>query len=124
MENLTVWQQMMVLFGQLCLFVCVGAALICGAGWVKEEIGYLKRRRQYKHRFKGKPTAKCYCVGCEHWAVCSTDGSTGACMNGIYNGYRTADSFFCKYAEPRSKEEDKRDIERKRDIKQYETMEP
>ena len=122
MENLTVGQQLMVLFGQLCLFVCVGAALLAAGGWIKYEIGYLKRRYQHKHRFDKPPTAECYCVGCDNWHVNSTDGTTGICMSGHCRGSYTADSFFCKYAKKRSKEEDRNDLERKETLKQYDNM--
>lgn len=47
----------------------------------------------YKHRFDKPPTAKCYCRDCEYWRK-----EDGKCFK--FEGYHTADCWFCWNAEP------------------------
>ena len=65
-----------------------------------ELIDYLKRRYEIKHRFDKPPTAKCYCKDC----VRHSDASK-RCYK--FDGWYTADEWFCWDAEPRKKEENK-----------------
>lgn len=69
-------------------------ALWCG---IKELIDYLRRRYQIKHRFDKPPTAACYCRDCTRH-----DNKSKRCYK--FDGWHTADNWFCWDAEPRKKE--------------------
>lgn len=64
---------------------------------IKELISKLKWRYKYKHRFDKPPTAKCYCKDCRMHG-----NDTHRC--GKFDGWHTADNWFCWDAEPREKE--------------------
>ena len=48
-----------------------------------------------KHRFDKPPTAECYCKDCR------LHGKDNQCFK--FNGWRTADEWFCWDAEPKDK---------------------
>jgi hypothetical protein len=82
------------LFG-FCTLICMGCFLIyvlwCG---LVELVDILKRRYIIKHRFDKPPTAKCYCRDCVRH-----DDENQRCYK--FDGWYTADSWFCWDAEPR-----------------------
>lgn len=55
-----------------------------------------KREYRIKHRFDKPPTAECYCIDCVKW-----NKDRGTCYK--FNGWGTADNWFCWDAEPRKK---------------------
>jgi len=90
------------LIGAIATIAIVGSIVMCAIVYLKECIDNLMRYYRIKHRFDKPPTAKCYCVDCNHH-----DKETGRCWRfGETTGeYRcTADNWFCWEAEPRKKE--------------------
>ena len=65
--------------------------IFCG---VSNLIIKAKRNYQIKHRFDKPPTAACYCRDCKRH-----DNDTQRCYK--FDGWHTADSWFCWDAEPR-----------------------
>lgn len=63
----------------------------------RELIDRWKYNYRVKHRFDKPPTAKCYCVDCKLHCNESQE-----CYK--FDGWRTADNWFCWDAEPREKE--------------------
>lgn len=62
--------------------------------WVKEELRIIKINRMIKHRFDGKPIAKCWCRDCRMHNM-----GTGACsLPGVSRC--TPDNGFCYEADP------------------------
>jgi hypothetical protein len=80
----------------ICLAVGTAVGLLAAA---VELVDYLKRQYQIKHRFDGPPTAKCYCKDCTH----HSDESM-RCYK--FDGWYTADEWFCWDAEPRKEEKE------------------
>ena len=68
--------------------ICIG---------IKERISKLKWQYKYKHRFDKPPTAKCYCRDCKQHG-----SETNRCYK--FDGWHTADNWFCWDAEPREME--------------------
>lgn len=60
--------------------------------WVKEKIRQARINYRIKHRFDGKPIAKCWCRDCR-----THNNKTGLCS--VYN-MRKADNGFCDRADP------------------------
>lgn len=76
----------------------IGFFLIIAAWYgLKELIHVVRRNYQIKHRFDKPPTAKCYCIDCIRH-----NNESGKCHK--FDGWHTADSWFCWDAEPREKE--------------------
>ena len=61
----------------------------------KEFIENKKYNYMIKHRFDKPPTAECYCKDC------NMHGEDNECFK--FNGWRTADDWFCWDAEPKGK---------------------
>lgn len=80
----------------LCGIAAITIAVAFGIIAVKEEISDAIRKRKHiyeiKHRFDKPPTAKCYCIDCKRHS------EDGECHK--FNGWRTADTWFCWDAEP------------------------
>ena len=45
----------------------IGGLILILLGMLKETARKIKRKYCYKHRFKKKPLAKCYCIDCIHY---------------------------------------------------------
>lgn len=60
--------------------------------WVKEKIRQARINYRIKHRFDGKPIAKCWCRDCRAY-----NNKTRLCS--VYNMYK-ADNGFCNGADP------------------------
>lgn len=80
----------------LCGIMAISMAVAFGIIAVKEEIsGTIRERKriyEIKHRFDRPPTAKCYCIDCKRHS------KDGTCHK--FNGWKTADAWFCWDAEP------------------------
>ena len=74
-------------------FLIVG--LWCG---LKELIHTIRYNYRIKHRFDKPPTAKCYCIDCVRH-----NNETQRCYK--FDGWYTADCWFCWDADPRKKED-------------------
>lgn len=90
-------KEILVLIGAVTITVMIGFAIIVITGAIKELIRKLKIRYKQKHRFDKSPTAKCYCVDCIYH-----DNKTERCCH--FEGWRTADYWFCWNAIPRKEE--------------------
>lgn len=90
----------LVVFGAISLFVMVGVVVIGSVDLVTSIIDNANRKYRIKHRFDKPPTAKCYCIDCEHW-----DRETGECYRFVREHRHTADNWFCWEAEPRKEGE-------------------
>ena len=64
---------------------------------IKEKVRDKRFKRIQKHRFDKPPTAKCYCIDCKQH-----DNEKNRCYK--FDGWYTADSWFCWDAEPRKRE--------------------
>lgn len=82
-------------FGIMALAGCVALVLYAFFEWVKEKIGEMRWKRQYKHRFNKPPIAKCHCVDCKWWSK-----ESNVCRQ-FSNGWCTPDNGFCYRAEPK-----------------------
>lgn len=60
--------------------------------WVKEKLRVVKINRMIKHRFDGKPIAKCWCRDCRAY-----NNKTHLCT--VNNAYKRDDGF-CYEADP------------------------
>ena len=78
----------------LILISLVGSIYCILSNWVKRRV-YLYK---CKHRFDKTPTAKCYCRDCKNHSVTSN-----RCYK--FDGWNTANDWFCWDAEPRKKGE-------------------
>jgi hypothetical protein len=65
---------------------------------LREQIDRWKYNYRVKHRFDKPPTAKCYCVDCKLHS-----NESKKCYK--FDGWHTADNWFCWDAEPREKED-------------------
>lgn len=93
------------------LFALAGVISIGGGilmfGWIFIEYLIDKYRMaiytyKRKHRFDRKPTAKCYCKDCIYNSYSEYPGC------GLNNHKYVEDDFFCKKAEPRKHDPDKK----------------
>lgn len=105
MENLNKeWLYRFALLGvAVIVFICF---LLLLAIWHEIEtiIPSIHRKRQYKHRFKKKPLAKCYCKDCKYYFSANKNVSDeGECHN--HYGWHVADNWFCWDATPDKKKE-------------------
>ena len=90
--------EILALIGAIVLISVIGCMLAFAWMYLLEFIDKVKFKYRYKHRFDKPPTAKCYCIDCEYH-----DNKDGLCSN--LNYLYTADSWFCRNADPRKKEE-------------------
>lgn len=79
----------------ICAFILLMVFLI---QVINEFIDDKKYEYRRKHRFDNPPTAKCYCVDCKYWRK-----DDGRCSQ--FEGYYTADCWFCWKAEPMNRKE-------------------
>lgn len=86
------------------VFGLIGIVATCGVlggflaaiiFWIKERIKDIRHFHNVKHRFDKPPTAKCYCTDCK------MHSENGRC--GKFDGWSTADNWFCWDATPREK---------------------
>ena len=89
MSNLVVWMGVVFLLG--ITVSCISALVsVC-----KELIERKRYQYMIKHRFDKPPTAECYCIDCR------LHGEDNQCFK--FEGWRTADEWFCWDAEPKNK---------------------
>lgn len=79
------------------LCATVGCFILCGIGYLKEQIDIRRWLYKIKRHFGILPTAKCYCVDCKYWNT-----ETAYCCE--FEKY-TPDRGFCWGAKPRQKSE-------------------
>ena len=96
------WLFIFVLFGAISGSGLLAIIASEGLDAMKNYIRHLQYRHMYKHRFDKKPTAKCYCIDCEHWHANENAPDEGKCWD--HAGWVTADCWFCWSAEPKYKE--------------------
>lgn len=93
-------QEVLAFIGMVTLWA-LGCGLIIGLYYaIKDLIDYLKRQYQYKHRFDKPPTAACYCKDCKRHGT-EQHKNANRCYK--FEGWYTADEWFCWDAEPREK---------------------
>lgn len=90
-------KDLLTLIGVVTVIIMIGFVIIIIIDAIRELIRKLKIRYKQKHRFDKPPTAKCYCVDCIYH-----NNKTERCCH--FEGWYTADSWFCWYATPRKKE--------------------
>lgn len=104
--------------GVISLFIFAVAAIAVLTTLVEEAAEKRRYRKRIKTRFKGGPTAKCFCKDCKFYHETSkTDRynhGAGDCR--AHNGWGVADSWYCWTATPLDYEEAKRreEIEKER----------
>ena len=89
MTNFLVFSGIIFLLVIIFSFI-LGLVIVC-----KEFIERKKYQYMIKHRFDKPPTAECYCIDCR------MHGEDNQCFK--FNGWRTADEWFCWDAEPKNK---------------------
>lgn len=90
------------LLGAGTTLVIIGLSISMFWEWVKDQINMAIYSYKRKHRFDKSPTAECYCKDC----VCYVGGEYPGCR---LNNYKyVEDDFFCKKAEPRKHDPDKK----------------
>lgn len=85
-------------FGIVCFAGVVGLMVSAFVNWLKGKIKKTRRNQIMKHRFDGKPIAKCWCRDCRMHSI--RDGKCS--LPGI--GRHTPDNGFCYEADPIWKE--------------------
>lgn len=77
------------------------------------KVKYAKWKHKYNHRFDKSPTAKCYCIDCEHYGANNEffTANRDACL--AHKGWRVADEWFCWCANPCEKDPEQDGEERK-----------
>ena len=78
--------------GLMCLGCLLGLIFCAFAEWVKEKIREARIDYLIKHRFDGKPIAKCWCRDCRAYNI-----KTRLCS--VCDMYK-ADNGFCDEADP------------------------
>ena len=74
---------------------CIGFGLIVALYYgISELVDTIRYNYRIKHRFDKPPTAKCYCVDCK-----LHNNESKKCYK--FDGWYTADNWFCWDAEPR-----------------------
>lgn len=72
----------------------LGGLILILLGMSKEAVRRIKRKYCYKHHFKNKPLAKCYCIDCiyyfKNYGRCSLSGMCRL----------VPEDWFCKEARP------------------------
>lgn len=92
------WLKIFAFFGIVCFAGVVGFMGFNFIGWLKDRIEEAKHNQRIKHRFDGKPIAKCWCRDCR-----MHNNKSGSCsLPGI--GRHTPDNGFCYEADPIWKE--------------------
>ena len=88
------WTKVFALIGVMSVAGVFGLLTWAFAEWLKDRITDLKRAYRTKHRFDGKPIAKCWCRDCRMHNM-----KTGACsLPGV--SIHTPDNGFCYEADP------------------------
>jgi len=88
---------LIIIGGSTLLVVALFLGIVICSG-IEKWIGRLRYNYRIKHRFDKPPTAKCYCADCR-----LHDNASKKCCK--FDGWYTADNWFCWDAEPRNKEE-------------------
>ena len=78
--------------GVICIAGLLGLIFWATFEWVKEKIRQARINYRIKHRFDGKPIAKCWCRDCRAY-----NNKTRLCS--VCNTYK-ADNGFCDEANP------------------------
>ena len=82
------------ILGFIFASLLIGCLILILLGMLKEAARKIKRKYCYKHRFKKKPLAKCYCIDCIHYF--KNDGSCS--LSGMCR--LVPSDWFCKDARP------------------------
>lgn len=90
------WINLMAAIGGAALIGAALGLLLVLCQYIVDLIGRLRLKHRYEHRFDKPPKAKCYCKDCKYW------GYQGKC--GKFEGWYTADNWFCWNAEPCGRE--------------------
>ena len=80
-----------IIFSLVIILSCISALVVV----CKELIARKRYHYMIKHRFDKPPTAECYCIDCR------LHGEDNQCFK--FNGWRTADEWFCWDAEPKDR---------------------
>ena len=86
------------IIGALFLLASVIVLIAVIQGMISDAIRKKRYKYKMKHRFDKPPTAKCYCKDCKR------HGEDNECFK--FNGWRTADNWFCWDAFPKEKDPD------------------
>lgn len=90
MEEIIV--KMFAILGIGSFALILGCAISGLIDWMRNKIRKIKREYKIKHRFDKPPKAACYC------ADCTLHQQNGECMK--FDGWWTADDWFCWDATP------------------------
>ena len=90
--NNTVNLKLFAYIGVMCIAVVIAFIIWAISEWVKEKIRQTRINYRIKHRFDGKPVAKCWCRDCRAYI-----NKTKLCS--LCNRYK-ADNGFCDEADP------------------------
>lgn len=82
------------ILGALVLIILVLFLFCVLFSEVYDLVKSLISKHKQKHSFGKSPTADCYCVDCIYH-----DNDTKECYK--FEGYYTADCWFCRYAKPK-----------------------
>lgn len=85
---------MLALIGLMTVLAMAFMVVVMLLELARAAIEHKRIRNIQKHRFDKPPTAKCYCIDC---VLHSDDGYCGK-----FDGWCTADNWFCWAAEPSS----------------------
>lgn len=89
-------KDLLAILGTITLGALISLAIWGTYETIKECISKAKWKYQYKHRFDKPPTAACYCKDCKKHGT-----EQNRCYK--FEGWYTADNWFCWDAEPREK---------------------
>lgn len=95
-NGLEALREILILIGAGFVIGMLITALLIVIDSIKDKISDKKRRYQIEHRFDKPPTAKCYCIDCEHY-----NKEYGKCYHFMVNHIH--DDYFCSEAAPRKK---------------------
>ena len=87
--------EFLVCMGIAFSFLIIMLFIIMIIAWCIDLISNIRYKYKIKHRFDKPPTAECYCKDC------SMHGEDNQCFK--FNGWRTADEWFCWDAEPKDR---------------------
>ena len=84
------------------ILVTIGLSISIFWNWLRDQLSMAIYKYKRKHRFDRKPIAKCYCKDCIHNSYSAYPGCS------LNNHKYVEDDFFCKKAEPRKHDPDKK----------------
>lgn len=93
------FKNVLAILGDSATIVALGCLIIVAIYGISEKFEEMRYLHRIKHRFDKPPTAKCYCVDCD------MHQENGCCEK--FEGWITADNWFCWSATPRDANSDK-----------------